>query len=335
MDIGIDLGTANIMITMGSKGIVLNEPSVVAFNKKTEQVLAVGQDAYRMIGRTPEYIVAVRPLCDGVISDHNMAEQMISACITKVCGRQLFRPRIVLCIPSFITDVESRAMVEAARNAGSRKVYLIEEPVAALLGAGVDISKPNGNMVVDIGGGTADVAVLSMNGCVAKKSLKLAGNKIDSAIVKYVASEYKVLIGEKTAEQAKFSLANVFDPNEKKTMIIKGRHMIKGLPESIEISEMDVYNAIIDIVKEFVDAAKSVLEETPPELVGDIYVNGIILTGGGALIGGLDKIMSSAIGIPCRVADDPLSCVAKGTGMAFDMIDKLLDGFEHISMYKY
>lgn len=335
MDIGIDLGTANIMITMGKKGIVLNEPSVVAFNKRTEQVLAVGQDAYRMIGRTPEYIVAVRPLSDGVISDHNMAEQMISACITKVCGRQLVRPRIVLCVPSIITDVESRAMVEAARNAGSRKVYLIEEPVAALLGAGVDISRPNGNMVVDIGGGTADVAVLSMNGCVAKKSLKLAGNKIDQAIAKYIASKYKLFIGEKTAEQAKFNLANVYDPSEKKTMVIKGRHLVRGLPEQMEISEVDVYYAIIDIVKEFVDAAKEVLEQTPPELVGDIYNNGIILTGGGALIGGLDKIMSSAIGIPCRVADDPLSCVAKGTGMAFGMIDKLLDGFENISMYKY
>ena len=316
MDIGIDLGTANIMITMGSKGIVLNEPSVVAFNKKTEEVIAVGDEAYKMIGRTPDFITVIRPLSDGVISDHKMTESMISAFIEKVTGKQLFMPRIVLCIPSSITDVESRAVIEAAKTAGARNVYLIEEPIAALLGAGIDISKPIGSMVVDIGGGTTDIAVVSMNGIVAKKSIKLAGNKIDKAIAKYVANRYRILIGEKTAEIAKISVSNVYNPDGSRTMYVKGRHLIRGLPEKIEISDYDIYEAIIDIINEIVYAVKDVLENTPPELVGDIHTNGIVMTGGGALIGGIDKLMSDSLGTRFYAADDALSCVARGTGEA-------------------
>lgn len=335
MDIGIDLGTANIMITMGNRGIVLNEPSVVAFNKKTEQVIAVGEEAYKMIGRTPDFITVIRPLSDGVISDHKMTESMISAFIEKVTGKQLFMPRIVLCIPSSITDVESRAVIEAAKTAGARNVYLIEEPIAALLGAGIDISKPNGNMVVDIGGGTTDIAVVSMNGIVAKKSIKLAGNKIDKAVAKYIANRYRIMIGEKTAEMAKISISNVFNPDGSRKMFVKGRHLVRGLPEKVEISDYDIYEAVIDIVNEIVSAVRDVLESTPPELVGDIHTNGVTLTGGGALIGGMDKLMTKALGANFYVAEDSISCVARGTGKAFESLDKLLDGFEHVSLLKY
>ena len=335
VDIGIDLGTANIIIATAKKGIVLNEPSVVAYNKKTETVVAVGDDAFDMLGRTPEYIVAIRPLRDGVISDHEMTQAMIKEFIRKVTGRQLFKPRIVLCIPSFITDVESRAVVEAALNAGARKVYLIQEPVAAMIGAGVDITQPDGNMVVDIGGGTADVAIISLGGIVTSNSIKVAGNKIDSEIVKYITNKYKILIGEKTAEKIKIELANVFNPTGEKKLIIKGRNLIKGLPEKLEVSDKDVYEAIISCAEDIVEAIKSVLEVTPPELVGDIYTNGILLTGGGALLGGLAELISDRLNVKCKPADDALLCVAKGTRMAFGISEKLLEGFEQISLYKY
>lgn len=334
MDIGIDLGTANVMITMGSKGIVLNEPSIIAFNKKLNEVIAVGNEAYKMIGKTPDFITVVRPLCDGVISDHKMTEYMITAFIEKVTGKQLLMPNIVMCIPSSITDVESRAVVEAAKIAGAKKVYLIEEPIAALLGAGVDISSADGNMVVDIGGGTTDIAIISLNGIVSKSSIKVAGNKFDKAIVKYIGSRYRILIGEKTAEMAKITIANVFDPDGSRSMIIKGRHLVRGLPEQLEITDYDIYEAIIDQINEIIFAVKSVFESTPPELVGDIYKNGIYLTGGGAMIYGLDKLISKEIGVPCRVADYPESCVAKGAQAAFKYLDKLLDGFENVSLYK-
>ncbi len=333
MDIGIDLGTANVLIVMGNKGIVLDEPSVVAFNKKINDVIAVGSDAYKMIGRTPDHITVVRPLSDGVISDHKMTERMITAFIEKVTGKQLFMPNIIMCIPSSITDVESRAVVEAAKIAGARQVYLIEEPVAAIMGAGVDISAPDGNMVVDIGGGTTDIAVISLNGVVAKLSLKMAGEKFDRAIVKYTSSRYRVLIGEKTAENAKIAAANVYTPDGSRKLIVKGRHLVRGLPERIELNDYDIYESLIDGVREIIDGVKSVLENTPPELAGDIYKNGIYLTGGGALLFGLDKLMSSELGVECHIADDPLSCVARGTRLAFKNIDKLLDGFEHVSMY--
>lgn len=334
MNIGIDLGTANVLISVGNKGVVLNEPSVVAFNKKLGEVIAIGDEAYKMIGRTPDYITVVRPLSDGVISDHKMTEKMIMAFIEKVTGKQLLMPNIVMCIPSSITDVESRAVVEAAKIAGARQVYLIEEPVAAIMGAGVDISSPDGNMVVDIGGGTTDIAVVSMNGVVAKLSMKVAGGKLDKAIVRYVSSRYRILIGEKTAEHAKMAAANVYSPDGSRKVSVKGRHLVRGLPEQIELTDYDIYEAIIDNIQEMIDGVRDVAERTPPELAGDIYRNGIYLTGGGALLFGLDKLMTSQLGVKCIVPDDPLSCVAKGTRYAFKNIDKLLDGFEHVSMYK-
>ena len=332
MDIGIDLGTANVMISMGNKGVVLNEPSVVAFNKKLNEVIAVGDEAYRMVGRTPEHITVVRPLSDGVISDHKMTKLMIMAFIEKVTGKQLFMPNIVMCVPSSITDVESRAVIEAAKNAGARQVYLLDEPVAAIMGAGVDISRADGNMVVDIGGGTTDIAVVSMNGVVTKSSIKMAGSKLDKAIVRYVSNRYRILIGEKMAENAKIAAANIYSPDGSRRFVVKGRHLVRGLPEKIELSDYDIYEAIIDNINEMISAVKAVFEKTPPELVGDIYQNGIYLTGGGALLYGLDKLMSSQVGVPCHIADDPLSCVAKGTRYAFKKLDTLLDGFEQVSM---
>jgi len=333
IDIGIDLGTANVIIALGNKGIVLNEPSVVAFNKRTNEVVAVGTEAYQMLGRTPEYIVAVKPLTDGVISDHEMTESMIGTLIEKVSAKQLFMPRIIICVPSGITEVESRAVVDAAKNAGSRKVYLIQEPVAALIGAGVDISTPEGNMIVDIGGGTTDVAAISMCGIAKSTSIKVGGNKIDQAIIKYVNYMFKMLIGERTAEQVKKNIGNVFDPDGSKTMVIKGRHLIHGLPETVTITDLDIKKAIEEPVQEIIAAIKSVLEITPPELVGDIKTNGIYLTGGGALLKGLDKLIEQETGVECHVAEDPMLCVAIGTGKAFKMLDKLLDGFESIKFY--
>ncbi len=333
-DIGIDLGTANIIITLGNKGIVINEPSVVAYDKKKQCVLAVGNEAYKMLGRTPEYIVAVKPLKDGVVSDNEMTEAMLIAFIRKVIGR-IVKPRIILCVPSSVTDVESRAVVEAALSAGARKVYLIEEPIAALLGAGIDISKPNGTMVVDIGGGTVDIAVVSFNGIVKSASLKLAGNRFDAAIVKGVTQKYKILIGDKTAENAKKEIATVFEPTGKKKIMVKGRHLIKGLPESVEITDKDMYDFLIDEATEIVDKIKGVFEQTPPELVGDILTNGIVLTGGGALLKGLPELIAKTLGAPCYVADDPIECVAKGVQKAFKHADELLDGFEKISLYRY
>ena len=335
VDIGIDLGTANIIITIAGRGIVLNEPSVVAYDRKKKAVVAVGKEAYKMIGRTPEYIVAVRPLKDGVISDNDMTQAMIKEFINMVNGGFMMKPRIVLCVPSSVTDVERRAVVEAALSAGARKVYLIEEPIAALIGAGIDISKPSGTMVVDIGGGTSDVAIVSFNGIVQSRSVKMAGNKFDAAIVRHITQKYKILIGEKTAEKAKFELANVFKPTGEKKMVIRGRHLLRGLPESVEITDTDIYEALHENATEIVEQVKLVLESTPPELVGDILSNGILLTGGGALLGGLPELISTNVGAPCFVADNPIECVARGVDAAFSMSEELLDGFEQVSLYNF
>jgi len=335
VDIGIDLGTANIIITLGGKGIVLCEPSVVAYDKKKKRVIAVGGEASDMIGRTPEYIIAAYPLRDGVISDNYMTEIMVREFIRKVSGNMLVKPRVVLCVPSFVTDVERRALVEAAMLAGARKAYLIEEPVAALLGAGVDITKPNGVMVVDIGGGTTDIAVASFNGIVSSASIKLGGNKMDSAIIKYIHQKYKLIIGEKTAESAKKKLTNMYDPDGAAKMQVKGRSVISGLPESVEISDLDIYEALSAYVEEIISNIRGVLEKTPPELVGDIHSNGLVLTGGGALLGGLDRLITQFVGAPCIIADRPIECVARGVNKAFKHTGELLDGFEKISLYKY
>jgi len=336
LDIGIDLGTANIIITINGKGIVLNEPSVVAYDRKKRQVVAVGSEAYKMIGRTPEYIVAARPLKDGVISDNDMTQEMIREFIRMVSNSSfLVKPRVVLCVPSSVTDVERRAVVEAALSAGARKVYLIEEPIAALIGAGIDISRPNGTMVVDIGGGTADVAIVSFNGIVASRSIKMAGSKFDAAIIRHITQKYKILIGEKTAEKAKMQIADVYKPSGMKKMIVRGRHLLKGLPESVEISDLDIDEAIHENAMEIVEQVKLVLETAPPELVGDILRNGITLTGGGALLGGLADLISANVGAPCFIADNPIECVARGVDLAFKMSGDLLDGFEQVQLYGY
>jgi len=259
----------------------------------------------------------------------------VCECIKRVTGRQMLMPRIVMCVPSLVTDVESRAVIEAARNAGAQKVFLIEEPVAALMGAGIDISEARGHMVVDIGGGTTDIAVMSMNGIVAKNSLKLAGNKIDSAIIRYVQNKYRILIGEKTAENAKITLAQVYEPDGSREMAVKGRNLVTGLPAQVMLSDYDIYKAVIDLIYEIIEGIKGVLEVTPPELAGDIHTNGIILTGGGALIGGLDRLIERETKIRTYAADDPLRCVARGTSLAFRHLDTLLDGFERISLYGY
>lgn len=332
-DLGIDLGTANIVIT-ASGGLVLNEPSVIAFDKVKERVVAFGNDAYKMLGRAPDRIAVIKPLKDGVISNNDMAQELIRLCIIKVIGKKLINPRIVMCVPSAITDVEKRAVVESAVMAGARNVYLIDEPVAALLGAGADITKPIGQMVIDIGGGTTDIAVTSLGGVVATTSIKKGGNVFNNAIIRYVSEKYRLLIGEKTAEEAKIKYANVFWPSNEPCGTVTGRSLIDGMPARVKISEADICEAIIDDVEQMVMSARKVFEETPPELIGDILTNGILLTGGGALLRGLDSYITREFGVKCVVAHDPMGCVARGTYKAFRVSDKLKNGFERISVFK-
>ncbi|MCL2086054.1 MAG: rod shape-determining protein [Oscillospiraceae bacterium] len=334
VDIGIDLGTANSIITLNGKGIVINEPSVVAYDRKKNLVVAIGEEAYKMLGRTPEYIVAIKPLKDGVISDNTMVELMIKEFIKKVTRNALVKPRVIICVPSMVTDIENRALIEAAISAGARKVCLIEEPIAALIGAGIDISKPTGTMVVDIGGGTADIAVVSFNGIVESTSIKMAGNKLDAAIIKYIQQKHKVLIGERTAEHVKIKLANVFSPSGR-TLEVKGRNLLRGLPEKIVITDYELKEALQDSVDEIIAKIKEVFERTPPELSGDILSSGIILTGGGGMLGGLDRLISSCVGAPCYVAENAIESVARGIEQAFKYSDELLDGFQQISLYRY
>ncbi len=334
-DIGIDLGTANIVMTMGSKGVVLSEPSVIAYNTRNERILGVGKQAYEMIGKNPDYIAVVRPVSAGVISDDDLAHSMIREFILKVTGNQLIKPRIIICVPSFITDIESRAVVDAAKSAGAREVYLIQEPIAAMLGAGVNITKARGHMIVDIGGGTTDVAIVSMNGVVTSHSIKTAGNTIDRSIIKYIQAKYKLLIGERTAERVKTELCNLYDPSDEMTMIVKGRSLLKGLPAQIRFSETELFEAVEDDTFAIMEAIRKVLEDAPPELVGDIYDNGLVLTGGGSLMGGLTQLIKRTLGINCHIAKDAINCVAKGTGMAFDRTSTLLDGFEVAPIRKY
>ena len=333
MDIGIDLGTANIVITKRRKGVVLNEPSVIAFNKRTERVVAVGEEAYKMEGRSPSYIAVVHPLQDGVISDDILTQALIREMIDVIAGAHLVKPRIVICVPSLITDVEKRAILDAAMSTGSRKVHLIQEPLAALLGAGVSINRPVGHMVVDIGGGTTDIAVVSMNGIVTARSLKIAGNRFDQSIIRYVQNKYQILLGAKSAEYVKKTLCNLYNPAEDVIAQVKGRNISRGLPDQCDLSEAELSEAIEDDINEIGETIRRVLEETPLELVGDICANGILLTGGGALLGGLEAYLTRMLGVPCRTAKDPITCVAMGTEKAFTRRDILLDGFERIDAY--
>ncbi|WP_169810193.1 rod shape-determining protein [Paenibacillus glacialis] len=324
-DIGIDLGTANVLIYVKGRGVVLNEPSVVTIERDTKKILAVGEDARRMIGRTPGNIVTIRPLRDGVIADFEVTETMLKYFIDRVGGRTWYsRPRILICAPTNITSVEQKSIREAAERSGAREVYLEEEPKAAAIGAGMNIYEPSGNMVIDIGGGTTDVAVISMGDVVTASSLKVAGDKFDEAIIKYIKNKYKLLIGERTAEDIKVNIGTVRPGGSQAEMDIRGRDMVSGLPLTITVSSGEVQEALWDPISSIVLSAKSVLERTPPELSADIIDRGVILTGGGALLNGLDELLSDELRVPVLVAEDPMHCVVKGTGIMLDNLDKVI-----------
>lgn len=325
-DIGIDLGTATILVYVKGKGITLREPAVVAIDKNTNEVLAVGQNARKMLGRTPGNIVAIRPLKDGVISDYTVTEKMLKYFISKVSDKSIFSPRIMICVPSGVTEVEKKAVIDAANHAGARKVYLIEEPIAAAIGAGIDITKPYGTMIVDIGGGTTDIAVIALGGAVRSTSIKVAGDKFDEAIIKYIKKQHSIIVGERTAEEIKINIGCVYPKTTTERMNIKGRHLISGLPVEIEVTSDEMLEALSSVANYIIEAVHSVLEITPPELSADISDRGIYITGGGGLIYGLDKLIEEKTGIPVRVADDAVSCVAMGTGKALNHIELLETG---------
>lgn len=324
-DIGIDLGTANVLIYVKGQGIVLNEPSVVAIDNETKKVLAVGEYAREMLGRTPGDILAIRPMKDGVIADFEVTELMLNEFIKKINGKKMFsKPRILICCPSNITQVEKNAIKDAAERTGARKVYIEEEPKVAAIGAGMDISKPGGNMVIDIGGGTTDIAVLSLGGIVTSESIKIAGNVFDQDIIKYIKDKYKLLIGDRTAEDIKINIGTVYNENKKnEKMQVRGRDLVTGLPHMITISSKEIEEALRESIYIIIQKTKSVLEQTPPELSSDIINKGIIITGGGALIDGFDKLLSAELNVPVYVAESPLTCVAEGTGILLDHIDLL------------
>lgn len=320
-DIGIDLGTANILIYVKGEGIVLSEPSVVAIDKETGKVLAIGQKAHEMIGRTPLSVIAIKPLKDGVIADFDKTEIMLDYFIKKIKGKTIFsKPRILICCPSNITQVEKNAIREVAERTGAKKVYVEEEPKVAAIGAGLEIKNPTGNMVIDIGGGTTDIAVLSLDGIVYSESIKIAGNTLDIDIIKYIKSKYKLLIGEVTAENIKIKIGTVMCESKNKSMKVRGRDLLTGLPKTIEITSKEIKEAIYDSIEMIIHATKTVLEKIEPEISADIIDKGIVLTGGGALLDGLDKLIEKEIKVPVRVAESPLTCVAEGTGIMLDSI---------------
>jgi len=323
-DIGIDLGTANVLIHVKGKGIVLNEPSVVAIDKNTNRVLAVGEEARQMVGRTPGNIVAIRPLKDGVIADFDVTEAMLKHFINKLNVKGfLSKPRILICCPTNITSVEQKAIKEAAEKSGGKKIFLEEEPKVAAIGAGMDIFQPSGNMVVDIGGGTTDIAVLSMGDIVTSSSIKMAGDKFDNEILQYIKRRYKLLIGERTAENIKIQVATVFPNSRDEKIDIRGRDMVSGLPRTITVNSAEIEEALRESISVIVQAAKSVLERTPPELSADIIDRGVILTGGGALLHGIDLLLAEELKVPVLVAENPMDCVAIGTGLMLENIDKV------------
>ena len=323
-DIGIDLGTANILVTIKGKGIVVREPSVISIDVKTGGIIATGFEAKEMIGRTPKEINAIKPLKDGVIADFTATKLLLKNLLERVCKRyNAIRPRVLVGVPSGITEVEERAVEEAIIRAGAREVYLIEEPIAAAIGAGIDISKPCGNMVVDIGGGTTDIAVISLGGSVVNTSLKVAGDKFDEYIVKYIKKKHNIMIGERTAEDLKINIGCVYPKIQDTEMDVRGRDLISGLPKTITIHSSEMLEALIEPALMIVDAVHSVLERTPPELAADISDKGIYMTGGGCLIDGLDKLLQEKTGINVMIAQDSISCVALGTGKALDNLDTL------------
>jgi rod shape-determining protein MreB and related proteins len=326
-NIGIDLGTANTLVYLSGKGIIITEPSVVAINQKTGRVVAIGKDAKAMLGRTPPHIVAVRPLVDGVISDFEVTEEMLSHLIKKAeSGRKkIMGPRVVVGVPSGTTNVERRAVRDATRNAGAREVYIIEEPMAAAIGIGLPINEPVGSMIVDIGGGTTDIAVISLGGIVRSKNLKVAGDKLNSDIISYLRSEYKILIGEKTAEEIKMKASSPEEGSEPLHIPIRGRDLVSGLPREVAISDNDIRNAIAVSIDILIEAVKEVLETTPPEILADVMNRGIYLVGGGAMIRGLREALHDYLGIPIYIDNEPLTSIARGTGMILDNLPKYRD----------
>ncbi len=321
--IGIDLGTANILVYVAGRGIVLNEPTVVAARIDDNKVVAVGKDAKEMLGRTPGNIIATRPLKDGVIADYGITQQMLAYFIDKVCGRARFiKPEVMVCIPSGITQVEKRAVIDATMAAGASQVYLIDEPLAAAIGAKIPIAQATGHMILDIGGGTSDVAVISLGGVVIHKSIRVAGNKTEEAIANYIRKKFNLLVGERTGEEIKIQIGNAIpDPKDEKKLEVKGRDSVTGLPRSIEISDREVHEAIIPILKMIVSVIRETFEATPPELVSDILDKGIVLTGGASLLKNLDRYIAQETGVPAYVAEDPLYCVARGTGVALENLE--------------
>ena len=328
-DMGIDLGTASILVYAKGKGIVLNEPSVVAIDQNTNKFLAVGEEARKMLGRTPGNIIAIRPLRDGVISDYDITEKLLKYFIQKAVGRTLFRPRTIVCVPSGVTEVEKRAVLEASIQAGSRKTYLIEEPIAAAIGAGIDITQPNGIMIIDIGGGTTDVAVISLGGIVVSRSLRIAGDDCDDAIARYIRKRHNMMIGERSAEALKINIGTAYKRKKEVFMQIRGRNLVTGLPKTINVSSEEMMEALEEPITAIVETVHAVLERTPPELAADIGNTGIVMTGGGALLYGLDKLIQERTGISTNIAENPIECVAIGTGKSLDWVDildnKLID----------
>lgn len=333
-DIGIDLGTANTLVYMRGKGIIIREPSVVAVDTKTDKVRCVGQEAKDVIGRTPGSIVAVRPLKDGVIADFDITTSMLQDFIRKaLVGTFFAKPRVIICIPSGVTAVERRAVKEAAENAGAKRVSIIEEPMAAAIGAGLPVAEPTGSMIVDIGGGTSEVAVISLGGIVTSRSVRVAGDEFDLAIINFIKKKYNLLIGERTAENIKIGIGSAFPLDSDTTMEIKGRNLLNGLPENITITSAEIREALAEPLSHVIEAIKVTLEKTPPELAADIIDQGITLAGGGALLKGLDKLINKETGMPVFIAENPLDCVAEGTGRVLENIEKLHDVLNDDSKY--
>ena len=325
-DIGIDLGTVSVLVYEKKRGIVLYEPSVLAIDNKSGETLAVGEEARKMLGRTPHYISAIRPLREGVIADYDTTEKMLSYFVRKAMGkRRFFKPRVIVCIPTGATDVEERAVRQATLASGAKQAFIIEEPVAAALGAGINIAMPAGNMVVDIGGGTSDIAVLSLGGIVCDRSLRVGGDKFDEALTRYVRREHQLLIGDQTAEELKRAIGTVYitGHNEDWKMEIRGRDLSSGLPETVIITSEETRDAMLEPANAIVEAVRQVLEQTPPELAADIVNNGIVMTGGGSLLNGIDRLLSDSVGLPVHIADEAVSCVARGTGRALKEMDLL------------
>lgn len=321
-EVGIDLGTANVLVYIKGKGIVLNEPSVVAVNKDTDEILAIGEEARQMLGRTPANIVAAKPLRDGVVSDYDITERMLKYFIRKTCGSgRFFKPRIMVCVPSGVTEVEKRAVREAASQAGGKEVFLMEEPMAAAIGAGLDVTAPDGKMVIDIGGGTTDIAVIALGGIVTSASVKVAGDKFDESIINYMRKVHKLYIGERSGEDIKKAIGTAFPREEELTMECRGRDLVTGLPKTVSITSEEVMEALEEPLHMICEAVHGVLEKTPPELAADISSTGIVVTGGGALLYGIDRKIHERTGIEVRIAEDPKSCVAIGTGQALDELD--------------